>query len=203
MYYLGLTGGIASGKSTVAQMFVQCGAGLIDADAIVHDLYRTDANLKQLFRLQFGDHVIAGNGEVDRQALGKIVHGSREALSELEHIVHPLVREVSLAQKQQLEAIGTPLIVHDIPLLFERSDTTSFDGILVVHCSVATQQQRIMTRYHCDRADAKQRIAMQMPLQHKVARADYTIDTDADINATTAQVQVLYNTLTGPLPSQG
>jgi dephospho-CoA kinase len=195
---VGLTGGMATGKTTVAQFFVACGAALIDADAIVHDLYAHDHTLIAAIRSAFGCNVIAGDGTLDRRALGAVIFPDPSARKTLEDIVHPAVRAAIEAEATRLSGSDTKVVIYDIPLLFESGRDWHFDMIIVVTCEEARQIARLCSRSGCDEATARQRIAMQLPQAEKISRADLCISTDGSLTQTHALVMAAWQRLVAP-----
>jgi len=188
---LGLSGGIATGKSTVAGFLSSLGASVIDADAIVHELQAAGAPLLGEIAEAFGPDLIDAEGKLDRNALGAIVFSDLTARRRLEAIVHPKVIATMADRVAGAQATDTPLIVLDIPLLFERSEkspsrgpTTSFDATVLVYAPEPLQIERLMNRDGCDRKAALQRIRAQLPIESKKAMADIVIDNDGTIAAT-------------------
>lgn len=192
MKRIGLTGGIATGKSTVLETLAQCGAAVIDADAIVHELYADSAVLRERVQALFGAPCLRADGQLDREAVARRVFNDPAARAQLEGLIHPLVWSEIRARDRTLSATRPPLLVFDIPLLFEVCDLTWFDAIVVVSCDRATQVRRVMKRYRCDPATAEARIDSQLPLPEKLARADYVIDTNGKVADTIAVVRQLY-----------
>ncbi|MBI2343258.1 MAG: dephospho-CoA kinase [Deltaproteobacteria bacterium] len=195
MKRVGLTGGLATGKSTVGRYLVALGAHLLDADQLVHALYETDHALQQKILRRFGPRVATPQGTIDREALGNIVFANAIARHHLEQIVHPRVRTCIGEESARLEHDGASLILYDIPLLFESGFPWDFDAIVVAVCDDATQRHRVMARYHCTAAEAEQRIATQMALDQKKAAADFVVDTSGALSATQAQVAQVYTAL--------
>lgn len=197
MKRIGLTGGIATGKSTVARLFGEHGVPVISADAIVHELYANDAGLRRQIVKIFGPVVAGTDGMIDRTRLGERVFGDERARHTLEALVHPLVRQRITEATRQHESRATPLCLYDIPLLFESQYNWHFDAIIVASCSAATQLQRVMQRYQCDQAHAELRIGSQLPLAEKVERADYVVETEGALEQTRAQVEHIVRALGG------
>lgn len=195
MKRIGLTGGIATGKSTVAQLLADLGVPVISADAIVHELYARDLILRQQLIKIFGPTIASPAGMIDRAQLGLRIFGDALARKTLEGIVHPLVRQQITEQSRTHEARGTPLCLFDIPLLFESQYDWHFDAIMVASCTPATQLSRVMKRYRCTHAQAEQRIQSQLPLAEKVARADYVVETEGAIDDTRRQVEHIIEAL--------
>jgi len=193
---IGLTGGIASGKSSVAEMYRALGATVIDADAIVRELQAPDSPVLARIAESFGASVIRKDGGLDREALAARVFGDAEARNRLERMIHPLVVEELARRLAEAQRRGDAIIVLDIPLLFEgrRSKTSSaarlrFDATILVHVPEAVQIERLMARTGCDRAQAEERIRAQMPMDEKIALADYTIDNSGTREDTERQVR--------------
>lgn len=201
---LGLTGGIGSGKSTVTRILTELGAITIDADAIVHEQQAAGQPMLREIADAFGDSVIRADGSLDREALGAIVFRDEEARARLGQIVHPpVIAEMMRRAKAAVEA-GEPLVVLDIPLLFEGRASgrgsgalMDFDETLCVWVSRDVQIERTMARDGCDAAEAERRIAAQLPIDDKREMADHVIDNSGTPEQTRAQVEALFARLTG------
>lgn len=191
MKVLGLTGGCGTGKSTVAQYFVALGATHIDADQLVHALYQHDAALIAQIAATFGADTVR-DGIVDRPRLAQRIFHDASARRQLEQLVHPRVRQQIEQQLLALATVSQPVVLLEIPLLFETTPAFALDGIVVAHCAPATQLARVMARHHGSAPEAQARIAAQLPVSEKVARADYAIDTDGTLEATRTQVAAVY-----------
>jgi dephospho-CoA kinase len=199
---VGLSGGIGSGKSTVARELAALGAVVIDADAIVHELQAPGAPLLLEIAQAFGRHLIGADGSLDRAALGDLVFRDEAARKRLGEIVHPVVGAEVARRLAAARASGAPLVVLDIPLLFEgrRAGTGSaaalrFDATVLVYASEEAQLARQIARDHCTREEALRRIRAQMPLSEKRALADHVIENDGDLADTRRQVRALFETL--------
>ncbi|MBA4162413.1 MAG: dephospho-CoA kinase [Novosphingobium sp.] len=191
-FILGLTGSIGMGKSAVAAMFRGLGVPLFDADAAVHELQGPGgACLAPIERAFPGTTGPAG---VDRQKLGAAVFGDPEALKLLESIVHPEVGEMRRAFLADNAA--APLIVFDIPLLFEKTGEHGLDAVLVVSASAAQQRERVLARPGMTEEKFERILALQVPDAEKRARADYVIDTGVSLAETRHAVQQLVHALT-------
>lgn len=172
-FKLGLTGSIGMGKSTTAAMFAEFGCDVWDADAAVHRLYdKGGAAVAPIMRV-FPDAVL--DGAVSRDALRVIIADSPDALGQIEQIVHPLVAKDRADHVAQTDAA---IIVLDIPLLYETGGDQSMDAVAVVHIDAATQKHRVMARGTMTEAQFEAILAKQMPIQDKLAKADFTIETD-------------------------
>ncbi len=191
-FILGLTGSIGMGKSAVAAMFRGLGVPLFDADAAVHELQGPNgACLAPIERAFPGTTGPAG---VDRQKLGAAVFGDPEKLRLLEAIVHPEVAE--LRRTFLADNTDAPLIVFDIPLLFEKTGEHGLDAVLVVSASAVQQRERVLARPGMTEEKFERILALQVPDAEKRARADYVIDTGVSLAETRHAVQQLVHALT-------
>ena len=166
---IGLTGGIASGKSTVAQRFVELGVPVIDADAAAREVVAPGKPGLQQVIDRFGSRVVAENGELDRRALREIIFSDPDARRDLEAILHPLIR--AEMDRSAAVAVG-PYIVMAIPLLIEGGSRDRVDRILVVDVDEAVQLQRVMARDHCSAEQAQAILDSQAPRSARLAAAD-------------------------------
>jgi dephospho-CoA kinase len=177
MIVVGLTGGIATGKSTVAQMFKRCGAVVIDADQLARDVVRPGKPAWRDIVNVFGKDVLGPNGSIDRRALGAIVFHDRRKLRRLERIVHPRVaREQQRLMRRIAARSPGAVVVYEVPLLFESGAHKRVDKIVVVTADRETQITRLKRRNGLTRAEALRRITNQMPLARKVRRADVVLN---------------------------
>ena len=176
---LGLTGGIGSGKSTVAMLLAQQGASLIDADAISRSATAAQGLAIASIASTFGAEFITENGALDRDRMRSLVFSDPLAKSRLESIVHPFVGQEIARQAQVAQSAGSPCIVFDIPLLVEsRHWRTSLDRILVVDCSRDTQIARVMARNGLAREDVEKIVATQSPRARRLQAADIVLFND-------------------------
>jgi dephospho-CoA kinase len=185
---MGLTGGIATGKSTVATMLAERGARIVDADLLAREILLPGTSGFAEVVERFGAGVLDLAGVIDRAALGGIVFANPQRRAELEGITHPRIR--ALMQERIAEALGSPapLVVADIPLLFENPRTDAFEGTMLVYAPAATQLQRIRERDGLDELAARRRLASQLPIEEKRARATWVIDNGGSRAWTDAQV---------------
>ncbi|WP_439021443.1 dephospho-CoA kinase [Bacillus thuringiensis] len=186
---IGLTGGIASGKSTVSEMFRELSIPVIDADVIAREVVEQGKPAYNKIVEVFGAEVLQQDGELDRPKLGSIVFYSEEKRLQLNKIVHPAVREEMNTQKEMYIKKGVQAVVLDIPLLFESKLTSLVDRVLVVAVTPNTQLERLMKRNNFSEEEAKARIQSQMPLEEKVKNADEVINNDGTIMETKTQLQ--------------
>lgn len=187
---LGLTGGIASGKSTVSNYFKAHHIPVVDADKIANDIMAAGQPVVEDIRKYFGPEYILENGEVDRALLGKIVFASPEKLSLLNDLVQDEIRKEIKKQAEALLKENYPLIVLDVPLLYEGRYEPHLDEIMVIYVDKETQKERLLKRNpELTEEDALNRIQSQMPLEQKAKRADILIDNNGTINETIKQVE--------------
>ncbi len=194
-YIIGLTGSIGMGKSTVAQMFVDEGVPLFDADAAVHRLQGPGGALVDAIEALFSGSTTSEG--VDRQKLGAAVLGDPTALQQLEQLIHPAVGEMRLAFLE--ENRDRPMILFDIPLLFEKSGAEGVDHIVVVSAGTEDQRARVLARPGMTEERFEQIKALQMPDAEKRKRADSVIDTSLPKEETRQQVQKLVQKLKASL----
>jgi dephospho-CoA kinase len=193
MIVLGLTGSIGMGKSTTAKMFMDEGVPVHDSDEAVHRLYAGAA--APLIEARFPGTVV--DGAVDRERLSRAVLGNRQALRDLEAIVHPLVRADADAFLARHRAAGAPLVVLDIPLLFETGGRDRVDQIVVVTAPAAVQRERVLARPGMTEEKFTAILARQVPDAQKRAEADHVIDTGAGMAAAQRMVKALVARLSG------
>ena len=171
---VGLTGGIASGKSTVAAMLEELGAVIIDGDKLAREVVERGTPGLAAVVEAFGEELLTPEGDLDRPALGRIVFGDEAKRRVLEGIVHPLVFERYAAL--EASAPEGALVVHDIPLLAESGRADTFDAVLVVDVPVETQVERLVRDRGMDRSDAEARIAAQATREQRLAIATHVLD---------------------------
>jgi dephospho-CoA kinase len=193
---VGLTGGVACGKSTVARMFADLGANIVDADAIAHELYRPGQEVLEQLVAHFGREILRPDGELERAKLATIVFdGGR--VDELNKIVHPAVIR---QQDQWMHALGEKdpyaVAIVDAALIFEAGVKDHFDRIMVVTCKPAQKNARFAKRTGMNeeaaRVDVERRNKAQMPDEEKARRADFVIDNASSLEETRHQVQRIY-----------
>jgi dephospho-CoA kinase len=184
-HVIGLTGNIATGKSTVVTMLQELGAETIDGDQIVHQLMGPNSPLADELRAAFGDAIVREDGSINRPELGKIVFSDPAKLAMLEQIVWPPVVAHKLAR---INEPGPDVLVLDAIKLFEAGMAKHCDEVWVVDSTREQQIERIMRRNNVDRAEAERRIDAQPPQQAKLAKADVVIDNSGSVEATREQV---------------
>jgi dephospho-CoA kinase len=177
MILVGLTGGVATGKSTVAKMFEQCGAIVIDADQLAREVVQPGKPAWRKIVRTFGKGILNSDPTINRHALGKIVFHDKKKLRHLERIIHPRVaREQARLTKQAARKDPHAVVIYDVPLLFEVGIDKRVDKIIIVTTDRETQIARLKKRNGLTRAEAIRRIRSQMPLAKKVRLADIVID---------------------------
>jgi dephospho-CoA kinase len=193
---IGLTGGIATGKSHVRARFENLGIPTIDSDVLAREaLAPRSAGLASVAE-RFGRRVLNPDGSLDRDALAKIVFADLHARKDLEAIVHPFVQRRTDDWFAGLDASRYRYAIADIPLLYEVGRDKDFDQVIVVACTSETQLKRLLERGMTE-GEARQRLAAQLPLEDKIARADHVIRTDGSYDETERQVQELHARLSG------
>jgi dephospho-CoA kinase len=191
---IGLTGNIATGKSTVARMLVDLGAEAIDADKVAHELMRAGTPVYEGIIRAFGRDILGPDGEIDRRRLASIVFADPTALARLEAFVHPAtIAEVN----RRTSATGGKVVVHEAIKLIESGMADACDVVWVTTCRPEQQIQRIISARGLSRSEATQRVVAQPPQDNKIARADLVIDTSQDLGRTRAQVEAGWKRLTG------
>jgi len=177
---VGLTGGIASGKSTVSAMLAELGAVVIDADALAREVVQRGTPGLDAVVAEFGTTLLTPEGDLDRAAMGSLVFGDAAARKRLEAIVHPLVLEQMVALEEA--AADDDLVVHDIPLLAEGGRADTFDAVIVVDCPPELQIARMMSDRGWTREDAESRIAAQATREQRLAIATHVIENTGSID---------------------
>ena len=191
MEVVALTGGVGSGKSTVAGMLRDLGATVIDADEAARAVVEPETPGFEAVREAFGDAYVK-EGRLDRAALAELVFNDKDALQRLNGITHPLVRQWMAERQQEAEARGEPRVVLDIPLLFENGLQDAFATILLVYAPPETQLRRLVEGRGFAEADARARIAAQLPMDEKRSRATHVIDNSGSVADTRRQVEAAW-----------
>ena len=193
MLNVGLTGGIACGKSTVAKMFVNDGAYLIDFDRLAHEVQEPEKPAWKEVVKKFGREILREDGKIDRFKLGNIVFTDKKKLKLLNKIVHPLVFQEWDARLEKISRKDKhAVILSDIPLLFEGKMQHLFDLTLLVLIESEEQIRRLMARNHISREEAQNRLNSQMPIDEKITLADIVIDNKGSIAETEKKVKKVW-----------
>ena len=193
MLLVGLTGGIGSGKSTVARFLGDHGAVIVDADVFARDAVRAGSDAFQAVVKRFGDEVVGADGELDRPKLASIVFADRAALADLETIIHPEVRRM-IADRIQAELDTDHVVVLVNPLLIEMGAHRDCDVVVVISADPATQVARTVAR-GMDEADVRARLAAQLPIEERARAADVLLDNEDTLDDLEAEVAVLWASL--------
>lgn len=189
-YVVGLTGGIGSGKTTVADLFVGAGAALVDTDAIAHELTAAGGAAMPLLREVFGDSIVGAEGALDRAAMRRLVFADPGARARLESILHPMIRTLS---DERCRAACAPYVILAVPLLVESgSYRERCSRILVVDCPEALQIERVMARSGISRAEVEAILAAQATRQQRLAIADDVVNNDGERTFLDRQVSDLH-----------
>ncbi|UYO34797.1 dephospho-CoA kinase [Bacillus zhangzhouensis] len=190
---IGLTGGIASGKSTVSQMIKEQGIRVVDADVIAKEAVAKGTPALQQIVQTFGEDVLLPNGELNRQQLGAIIFSDEKKREQLNAIVHPEVRKEMLKQRDEGVDQQETFVVLDIPLLFESQLESLVDRIIVVYTTPELQLSRLMNRNDLSEEEALNRIHSQQSLEEKCKKADRVIENTQDLAFTRKQLQNILN----------
>ncbi|MBB5539200.1 dephospho-CoA kinase [Rhizobium giardinii] len=193
MIILGLTGSIGMGKSTAAQMFADLGVPVNDADAVVHSLYQGEA----VAPIEAAFPGATAAGAVDRKELSRQLAENPSLFKKLEAIVHPLVRRAEREFLARQRAKKSPLVLLDIPLLFETKAEDRVDAVVVVTCRPEIQRERVMKRPGMTEEKFALILSRQVPDAEKRAKADYIIDTSGEFDSTRGQVAAIVRQVTG------
>ncbi len=194
MIHVGLTGGLCTGKSTVAAMFAELGAPVIDADAVVHELLATDPEVRRRVGEAFGEAVRTNDGAIDRAKLAAVAFAHKDTVARLTSILYPAVRERIARWFAARKTNGAPAAIAEVSMLYEGGATRIYDVIIVVSADRATQLARFVERGGMA-DDFSMRLKHQLPLEQKEQKADYIINNNGAREATREQVEHLWAAL--------
>jgi dephospho-CoA kinase len=196
MLRVGLTGGIATGKSTVGAMFVELGCHLIESDQITHQLFEPGQAVHAAVVKQFGNRILAVDGTIDRRILGDIVFKDPQARAKLNGLVHPAIIQRQQEWFQAMEAQDPHgIAIVDAALMIEVGTYRNYDKVIVVTCSPEMQRERLRARSALSEEEIESRIRSQMPAEEKIKYADFVIDNSGSIESTRVQVETVYQQL--------
>jgi dephospho-CoA kinase len=196
MLHAGLTGNIASGKSTASKVFAELGAHIIDADVIAHDLLKPETGTFKKVVENFGGEIVNPDGTIDRRKLGEIVFHDADKRKLLNSIVHPDVRTEVFRQIVELEKKSAGgIVLVDAALMVESGLYKLYDKLIVVFCHPALQLARLISRDGLSIPEARARMAAQMPVEEKLQVADYKIETSGTFRRTREQIEAVYRDL--------
>lgn len=186
-FVLGITGGIATGKSSVVQHFIDLGFPVVDADIIARQLLdKNTPAYKEVVKV-FGSEILQENGEIDRQVLGALVFDYPDKLKQLDELMAPYLQETILAAIKQASQ-NQKLVIVDVPLMYEKGYDEWMDQVAVVYCTPKQQIERLMQRNQLTEKEAKQRIDSQLPIEMKKLLAEVVFDNSDDLTKTVQQV---------------
>lgn len=193
---IGLTGGIATGKSTVSKMFAKCGAKIVDADQIARQVVEPGTLGAKKIRAKFGSQVFDSSGRLKRKKLAELIFQDEIARQELNQLLHPLIRQEMRDQTEKIQKeCPDALIIWDVPLLYEGKLTNQVEKVIVVYIPEDLQIRRLMQRNQLTLEEATRRIQTQMSIETKKSLADYLIDNSGSYEETERQVYQLWNCL--------
>lgn len=195
MLWVGLTGGIGTGKSTVSRILRQRNIPVIDADELAREVVAFGTEGHEEVVKAFGSSAIDANGELNRKEIGRQVFSDKNKLQILESIIHPRVRSLSNQRKKELSDRGEKIGFYDVPLLFEKKMEDLFDRIVVVCCDPKIQKKRLIDRDKFSAEEADRRIAAQLPLERKILSAHFTLHNDGTTEDLEKQVVELLEKL--------
>lgn len=190
-YRVGLTGSIASGKSTVARRLKDGGIPVIDLDKVGHEVLRRRHEAFEPVVAEFGEGVLGPDGEIDRKRLGALVFADPAARERLNQIMHPRIREEEARRVTAMVEAGVVAVVTEAALLIETGQKKRFDMLVVVGCAPEIQVARLIKRDHCTEEEAARRIGAQLSFEQKKTQADWVIDTSGEKAATLAVSDLL------------
>jgi dephospho-CoA kinase len=197
---VGLTGGIGTGKSTVSGLLRGLGATVVDADEATRAVQvRGSDGLRQLVEA-FGPGILTAEGDLDRAALADLAFGDERARERLNAIVHPLVRRWMAERVAEAAGRGDPLVVLDVPLLFESRGTAGMDAVVLVYAPEAVQLRRLVELRGMSEERARARIAAQMPIEEKRRLATHVVDNTGSLDELRRHVERLWADLSSPSP---
>ncbi|EAC7884497.1 dephospho-CoA kinase [Listeria monocytogenes] len=185
---IGLTGSVATGKSTVSNMIQQAGIPLVDADIAARKVVEPGTEGLKEIVAYFGEEILLADGTLDRAKLGEIIFKDKEKREKLNEITHPRVKDYMLEARESFFRAGEELVFFDIPLLFESHLESLVDQIVVVWTTPETELKRLMERNNLTKEDALRRIESQMGIDEKARKADFVIDNNESLEKTQKQV---------------
>ncbi len=192
---VGLTGGIACGKTTVASMFGDLGIPVVDADALAREVVEPGTPGLQRIVDEFGKGVLDQGGRLDRKKVGDLVFGDEEAREKLNAIMHPMIGAAGATHMAALQESDAPYLLYEAALLVETRSYEAFSALIVVSAEESLQRLRLIARDGFSVSEANARIASQLPLARKIAVADYVVTNNGDLEATRRQVADVHEKL--------
>ena len=196
MKLIGLTGGIATGKSAVASMLRQLGANIIDADELAREIAQPGQETWQDIVDAFGTEILRGDKTIDREKLRKIVFKDEKARKRLDSITHPRIRTLAQQRIRKLAAEGAEVVIYEAPLLFENQVHLWLRPVILVACDLATQKQRLRERDGLNEEEIQQHLKAQMTVEEKRQLADFIIENTGDLETLKRQVKEVWGKIT-------
>jgi dephospho-CoA kinase len=200
---VGLTGGIACGKTTVAKMFSELGIPVIDADDLAREVVEPGTSGLKLIVDEFGEGILDDSGRLDRKKVAELVFGDDEARETLNAIMHPLIGAAGAEHIMAHQDDPAPYLLYEAALLVETRAYEAFSALIVVSAEESLQRLRLIARDGFTVAEANARIASQLPLARKIAVADHVVTNNGDLDATQRQVVEIHEKLVAHVPSKG
>lgn len=191
MKWTGLTGSIATGKSTAKKLIEGLAISVVDADQISHKLTEVNQLGYKKILSHFGAAILHSDLTIDRKKLGQIIFSDNNQKHVLENILHPLIRDEVQNLKKYFEKSGAEICFYDVPLLFEKNMQEQFDHIVLVWCSPQVQLERLMQRNQLTEAEAKLRMSHQLPMSVKIKQSHFCLDNSSDLDDLSAQIKKL------------
>ena len=195
MLWIGLTGGIGSGKSSAAGLIKTYGFPVLDADRLAHKTLEKGFPAYLKLIQDFGPDILLENGEIDRKKLASIVFQDKSALARLENIIHPEIQLMAQQFRSEMESNKISCCFYDVPLLYEKNLTKQFSYVVVVAASLATRIQRLKLRNNWSEKEKKNRISFQIPLEEKIAKADFVVQNEGSLDELKAEIANLFDFL--------
>lgn len=192
MKVIGVTGGIGSGKSTVAQFLTEMGAVVLDADKIGHELLKSNNEVRQQLVATFGEQILDPDSDIDRKKLGRIVFDNPEARTRLNQIIHPPIYEMVKARLEEYRRQGVGVVVLDVPLLLDAGWDSLVNEVWVSTAPEATILKRLKKRTGLSKQESLARIRSQLPTEERLKRADVVINTNCSLEELKAEVKKLW-----------
>lgn len=196
MKWIGLTGGIATGKSTAKKLIESLGYPVIDADLIAHDITQIGREGYEKIVSHFGKEILQADQSLNRKSLGQLIFNDAHKRLQLEEILHPLIQTEVQKQKENHAFNKHQLCFYDVPLLFEKDLQKNFDVIVLVWCEPALQKMRLMARNQLNEAEAFSRLSSQLDMAYKIKNSHFCLDNSTNADGLEKQIQSLVRVLT-------
>lgn len=192
---MGLTGGVATGKTSVARIFMELGARVVDADELARSSVEPGTETFKRILQEFGENILGSDGKLDRRKIRQIIFSDERKKKKLEEIIHPVIGKMLMDSIEREREKGTEILILDIPLLFENNMQIWIRPVILVYTDLATQKERLMERDGISEKEAEDMIKGQMPMEEKKKLADFIIDNNKDLNYTKNQVKIIWEEL--------